>query len=348
MGIVGLLLALGACNFPGRQSATPTQTPNVTQAYQTVQARLTQAIAQTPQQTPTPVETESGLPTPSPSATPRPSATPVQATLSPTPPCDRAAADNPIDVTIPDDTVIKPGESFTKEWSLINVGSCPWTIDYAAVWFSGEMLGAPATVPLTDRVAVGDSIVISVDMTAPEQPGTYQSNWKLRNDSGLLFGIGPSGDSPFWVRIRVVDAGTATQQASPEPTLEVTPTPTPDVQASGTVDLAIGQFLDLDTLTLNPTSGTDLAYETSPEGINLLIPQNGTTLGVFGVSQPSLLACQNSNMSGGALPVDSLAIGNTYLCYRTDQGLFGWIRLVSREPVDFTLSLEILTWAAAP
>ena len=32
-------------------------------------------------------------------------------------------------------------------------------------------------------------------MIAPAAAGTYQSNWKLQNADGLLFGLGPSGQA---------------------------------------------------------------------------------------------------------------------------------------------------------
>jgi hypothetical protein len=41
----------------------------------------------------------------------------------------------------------------------------------------------------------GQTVEITVDMVAPLKPGTYQGNWKLRNASNVLFGIGPNGSA---------------------------------------------------------------------------------------------------------------------------------------------------------
>ena len=142
--------------------------------------------------------------------------------------CDQAAPGYPsIDATIDDDTEISPGKSFTKIWRLSNEGSCTWSKDYAAVWFSGEKLGEALSVPLGRQVRPGESVEISVDMVSPATAGTYQSNWKLRNAGGVLFGIGPNGDAPFWVRIVVVQTETNTPTATPTftPTITVTPEP---------------------------------------------------------------------------------------------------------------------------
>jgi hypothetical protein len=49
-------------------------------------------------------------------------------------------------------------------------------------------------------------------------------------------------------------------------------------------------------------------------------------------------------MSAAPIAVESLSMG-TYLCYRTTSGLPGWLKLVNTRPEDFTLSIEILTWA---
>ena len=340
--LAGLLVVLGsklvACNFPGRATSTPRI--NVTQAYQTVEANMTQAAARTPPSTSTPIPTESGLPTATPSPTPPPTEAPPTETL----PCDRAAAGNPLDVTIPDDTRVKPGETFTKIWSLVNAGSCTWTSEYAAVWFSGEMMGAPSSVPLGRDVDPGEAVEIAVDMTAPTTPGTYQSNWKVRNASGVLFGIGPSGDSPFWVRIEVIGAPTGTPGGTAEPTTTVTVTPTPIVQSNGRALLSLDDRLDLDTNQLSAGAEADLLYHTEDQENLLLTPLTGVLLGTFGPTEPGLEDCRNALMGPAALPLNDLPIG-THLCYRTNQDRFGWARIDQLNQSDFTLELETLTWA---
>jgi hypothetical protein len=51
-------------------------------------------------------------------------------------------------------------------------------------------------------VAPGIEVDISVEFTAPTDPGSYTSNWKLRNDSGVVFGL----PGPFFVEIVVTSA----------------------------------------------------------------------------------------------------------------------------------------------
>ncbi len=140
-------------------------------------------------------------------------------TPTPKTPCDMAAAGQPIDVTIPDGTVMVPGESFSKTWRLENVGSCTWTRFYTLVFFSGNSLNAHQTHYLPAEVDPGENIDLTVDMEAPMEEGEYQSNWMLRDADGELFGIGPNGDAPFWARIIVAVPETET------PTPTVTPTP---------------------------------------------------------------------------------------------------------------------------
>ena len=88
------------------------------------------------------------------------------------------------DITIPDDTVMAPGQIFRKTWRIQNAGSCTWTAGYQLVYFSGDSLGETYAVNLPQAVAPGDTIDVSVDMTAPRRYGTFQSNWKLRSPSG--------------------------------------------------------------------------------------------------------------------------------------------------------------------
>ena len=109
------------------------------------------------------------------------------------------------DVTIPDDMELAPGEKFTKTWRLQNAGSCPWTIGYLLYFESGDSMGAPASLELTsETIQPGDTVDVSIDMIAPQETGTYQGNWKIRNVKGDGFGVGPYSKA-FWVKINVVE-----------------------------------------------------------------------------------------------------------------------------------------------
>lgn len=107
------------------------------------------------------------------------------------------------DVTVPDRTPYTPGTTFTKTWRLRNIGTCTWNTSYALVYFSGNQMGAPAAVNFPNNVAPGQIVDLSVNMTAPNTPGLIFSYWKLRNDSGVIFGIGYSANSAFWAEINV-------------------------------------------------------------------------------------------------------------------------------------------------
>ena len=120
------------------------------------------------------------------------------------------------DVTIPDGTVLPPGSSFVKTWRILNSGSCSWDIGYQLIFSSGDLLSAASTVNLPNAVDPGQTVDISVNMVAPTATGTYRGFWKLRNDSGGVFGVGASGNVPVSV---VIVVGT------PNPIFTLTPQP---------------------------------------------------------------------------------------------------------------------------
>jgi hypothetical protein len=91
------------------------------------------------------------------------------------------------DVTVPDGTVMLPGQQFVKTWAVDNTGSCPWTTDYQLVLVKGDPMGG-TTAPLTAQVAAGTTADLSVGLTAPAAPGNYTSSWRLRNAAGVYFG----------------------------------------------------------------------------------------------------------------------------------------------------------------
>lgn len=184
-----------ACNLPSTVNSTPAAISTLnalyTQAAQTVQAASTPAGGTTP------------LPSPTNPFPAYPSATsmPVINTPAPVILCDAAAFVK--DVTAPDGTSFGRGVNFTKTWRIQNVGICSWTPSYALVFISGNGLGAPTAVSLTGSVNPGDTVDVSVNMTAPTTDGHYIGYWKLRNASSVLFGIGAQASGAFWVDINV-------------------------------------------------------------------------------------------------------------------------------------------------
>jgi hypothetical protein len=115
------------------------------------------------------------------------------------------------DVTIPDKTKIEAGKSFEKTWRLKNSGTCTWSTSYAMVFASGNQMGGPASLALPKSVSPNGTVDLKVTLTAPNASGTYIGNWKLRNASGVLFGLGTKADQPFWVQIVV---GASSQSSS--------------------------------------------------------------------------------------------------------------------------------------
>ncbi len=107
------------------------------------------------------------------------------------------------DITIPDGTILTPGETFTKTWRLKNRGTCTWTPDYTLVYHSGSQMGGTTSARLSNNVAPGQTVDISITLTAPVNAGNFTSYWTLRNPSGALFGSGDKANIPFYVDIKV-------------------------------------------------------------------------------------------------------------------------------------------------
>ena len=204
--ILTLALSLGACSL----STTPTQAPTAdigptldaarTQAAATVAAELasqptatslpataTLAPSATPLPTNTEVPTSVALPTNTPlppTKTPVPTLPVVLITNTPTGySCSITASSGGGEQ--------KAGADFDGRWTLKNVGSNKWlaaALDYK--FSSGTKLQKKAdTFDLPTDVAVGSSIDIIVDMTAPTTPGVYTSNWVLADGSTIICGM---------------------------------------------------------------------------------------------------------------------------------------------------------------
>jgi uncharacterized protein YkwD len=155
------------------------------------------------------------------------------------------------DVTIPDNTNVAGGTTFTKTWRIGNNGTCVWGPTYTLSHYSDERLGAPDTVPL-GLTYPGQTLDVSVDLVAPNATGTHRGNFVIKNPQGLIMKI--ADDSRLWVIINVTVttaatvASTATAIGVPTNTAGagtpvVTPTgPTPTGGASSSALTAACDF----------------------------------------------------------------------------------------------------------
>jgi hypothetical protein len=162
----------------------------------TIQAIVTQTVYATTQNAPTSTPVPATV-TPIPATnTPLPTATAVSY-------CDWVSFVK--DVTIPDGTKLIAGETFTKTWRLQNRGTCTWTSDYMLVFTSGDSMGSTTAIRLPGSVYPGQTVDVSVTLTAPANRGHYVGYWMLRNPSGTLFGYGDNANRAFYVEIRTED-----------------------------------------------------------------------------------------------------------------------------------------------
>jgi hypothetical protein len=216
ISIMVLAVVLSACGSGGETAKTsePSAADIYTSVAQTVVAQITSAKAK---DTPVP---EKSTDTPEPIAAPQTENTEAPAEAQPGPTsttiCDNSAFLS--DVTIPDGTVLAPGQTFTKTWKMQNSGACAWTKDYTIARLSGSSMDGEPT-NLKALVDIWKKADISVDLVAPTKNGTYTGYWKLKNASGAWFGTS--------VYVKIVVSGDAkTTTPTPEDNSETTATPT--------------------------------------------------------------------------------------------------------------------------
>jgi hypothetical protein len=221
IGIVLILtLAAAACNLPSAVAGRPGGNPGATQTAAAVVKILTPQVSTPPTGVPaTPAAQPGGgtaagaTPTrPAPaSPTPTPAAT---LTGAPAANCANKAAF--VAETIADGAVYAFNAEFTQTWTLRNTGACVWTPDYAVINVGGPAMALVKTVTLGKPVNPNETVEVSVKFKTPAQAGDYQSDWQLRTDKGVLFGIGKDGKASFWVKIKAAEpANTGLDPAKP-------------------------------------------------------------------------------------------------------------------------------------
>jgi Ig-like domain from next to BRCA1 gene len=102
--------------------------------------------------------------------------------------CDKYSWDvATVDVNVPDNTTMSPGQDFVKTWKIKNIGSCTWGAGYKLVFSYGDAALKGQAQPLSAAIAPQQEVDISVQFTAPDLPGTYTSYWTLQNAKGITF-----------------------------------------------------------------------------------------------------------------------------------------------------------------
>ncbi len=225
LAILAMLLA--ACNLPSSKTPTPDAKMLITQAAMTVAVELTQSAALTPSPQPTQTTAPTNPPLPATAAVQEPTAQPKPTNTQPPASGSNTAPDSAsfvADVTVPDGTGATPGAIFDKTWRIKNTGTTTWSSAYSLVWVEGEKMGSPDSVAIPKEVRPGETVDITVRLTAPTKTGTYQTYFRLRNASGQFFKLDGTGD--LWVKIIVGAGATSTPDpstATPTVTVEATP-----------------------------------------------------------------------------------------------------------------------------
>ncbi len=115
------------------------------------------------------------------------------------------------DVSVPDNVLFSPGTPFTKTWRLKNTGTCVWDSSYLVYWISGTTMSQQPGyhfVPAGQSVEPGQTVDVSVGMTAPTEVGYYTAYWGLKGRDGQWIPISHgAGGNSFFVKIRVSDSG---------------------------------------------------------------------------------------------------------------------------------------------
>lgn len=91
------------------------------------------------------------------------------------------------DLSIPDGTVVSPGQRLDKRWKVSNSGACNWDERYRLKLIAGPDMGASQEQALYPARS-GAQATIRILFKAPNEPGTYRSAWQASNPQGEPFG----------------------------------------------------------------------------------------------------------------------------------------------------------------
>jgi hypothetical protein len=205
--LIILALTLNACG-----SSASNNSIIATSVAMTVQAQNSQAPVYTQTSLPV-VDIPTLLTSPTSGVTTVPPTAPVAGSTN-VKPCYSAHFVQ--DATIPDGTIMSPGESYWKTWSVQNTGSCTWNSSYNLIYIDGDIMGGGYVMNFPTVAAPDQTVDITLELWAPLDAGTYTGHWMIRSpDKSVTFGVGQY-NQPLSVQVVVV-AGTPANKKTASP-----------------------------------------------------------------------------------------------------------------------------------
>jgi hypothetical protein len=126
----------------------------------------------------------------------------------------------------PGGSTLITGTPFTETWVIQNAGACSWNTSFKLVFDKGNNMSGPNSVNFPANVDPGQSVRLSVNLVAPNNPGNYSGSWRMQTDQGVDFGVGPNAKTDLQLAIAVTN---------PIPTIPTpTSTSTPQFTVTGT------------------------------------------------------------------------------------------------------------------
>lgn len=140
-------------------------------------------------------------------------------------------------------------------------------------------MGAPDYISLPKIVTPGETIDLSIQLTAPDSPGIYKGIWSFEDLNGMRFGLGALSTGQIWVQVNVVAAPTSTPTLTPLPTQTSTATLAPpylgasEMLAFDFIAQACSAAWTIDDVAIPcPTTGGE-----APASITVPVLEDGTT-----------------------------------------------------------------------
>ena len=175
----------------------------------------------------------------------------------------------------------------------------------------------------TGNISPGTQLDVSVDLVAPDEPGTYRGYWQIRNANGVVFTF-----DGFWVEIKVLQPKVYSSKIN----FDVEQTMMADLDEGDSPSIEIEDFL----------------FKVNSNTNKRLVPMNSAEFAVIGEDEPSYGECNEADRTDDEIVINKDLV-DQWVCYETNEGRLGKFQVVSLKPADVNesqvLELDYVTWA---
>lgn len=232
----------------------------------------------------------------------------------------------------PDGSVLSPGQTFTKTFTLKNSGTTTWiangpngyTLNHIGDVPASPHLGAAYQAIPTNSIPPGGTYIFSIPLRAPTTPGNYEADFRMSSSASVYFG------PKIWAKITVTPSAPTNDAAL--------------VSVTAPATVTAGQVFSATVVMHNTGNQTWASSGAVPHRLGAQSPPDNTVWGFSRVALPSSPIPPGQSATFVFNATAPVVSGTYPFAWRMIQEDLGWFGEVAARYITVASSGNLRYW----